>query len=49
MNLKGCLDVLKQRGYAGAFSLETEGEFSAEEGQKLIEESRAWLRQTLGQ
>ena len=49
VNLKGCLDVLKRQGYAGVLSLETEGEFSAEEGQKLIEDSRAWLRQSLGE
>ena len=43
VNLEGCLDVLKRHGYSGVLSLETEGEFSADEGQKLIEESRAWL------
>jgi len=47
VNLKGCLDVLKRHGYSGVLSLETEGEFSADEGQKLIEESRAWLLKAL--
>lgn len=47
VNLKGCLDVLQRRGYRGVLSLETEGEFNAEEGQKLIEESRAWLLSVL--
>ncbi len=47
VNLKGCLNVLRQHGYRGALSLETEGEFSADEGQKLIEESRTWLLKTL--
>ena len=43
VNLKGCLDVLKQHHYTGVLSLETEGEFGADEGQKLIEDSRKWL------
>lgn len=43
VNVKGCIDVLRDHGYTGVFSLETEGEFSPEEGQKLIEESRAYL------
>lgn len=47
VNLKGCLDVLRQHGYRGALSLETEGEFSADDGQKLIEESRTWLLKAL--
>lgn len=47
VNLKGCLNVLKRHDYSGVLSLETEGEFSAEEGQKLIEESRMWLLNAL--
>lgn len=43
VNVKGCIDVLMEHGYGGVFSLETEGEFSSEEGRKLIEESRAYL------
>jgi sugar phosphate isomerase/epimerase len=48
VNLAGCLDVLKQHGYTGAVSLETEGEYDAEETQRLIETSRAYLEKTLG-
>ena len=47
VNLSGCLDVLKQRRYAGAFSLETEGDVDAELGQQMIEQSRAWLVKAL--
>ena len=43
VNIIGCLRVLKQHGYAGVLSLETEGEFDAEQGQRLIETSRAYL------
>ena len=43
VNVKGCIDVLKEHGYDGVLSLETEGEFGPEEGQALIEESRAYL------
>lgn len=39
----GCLRVLREAGYNGAVSLETEGEFDAEEGQKLIEASYRYL------
>ena len=44
----GCLRVLKQHGYKGTLSLETEGEFDAEQGQRLIEASRDYLLETLG-
>jgi len=47
VNLKGCLEVLREHGYQGALSLETEGEFDAEQGQRLIEASRAHLLKTL--
>lgn len=47
VNIVGCLQVLKQHGYAGVLSLETEGEFDPAEGQRLIEASRAYLTQAL--
>ena len=47
VNVKGCLDVLEEHGYAGVVSLETEGDFGPEEGQRLIEESRAYLLHVL--
>jgi sugar phosphate isomerase/epimerase len=47
VNLTGCLQVLKQHGYAGVLSLETEGEFGSDEGQRLIEASRGYLMRTL--
>ncbi len=43
VNVLGCLRVLREAGYNGAVSLETEGEFGAEEGQKLIEASYRYL------
>ena len=49
VNLAGCLEVLKQHGYTGVLSLETEGELDADETQRLIEPSRAYLEKTLGQ
>lgn len=48
VNLAGCLEVLREHGYRGALSLETEGEFDAEQGQRLIEASRAWLVKAVG-
>ena len=48
VNIKGCLEVLKEHGYGGVLSLETEGEFAAvEEGQELIEASRTYLLEVL--
>lgn len=47
VNVLGCLRVLKEHGYNGMLSLETEGEFDAEEGQRLIEASRTYLMATL--
>ncbi|MDR1613690.1 MAG: sugar phosphate isomerase/epimerase [Planctomycetota bacterium] len=38
-NIKGCMAVLRDAGYAGALSLECEGQ-----GGPLIEKSLAWLR-----
>lgn len=43
VNVAGCIRVLCECGYDGVFSLETEGEFGPDEGQKLIEVSRAYL------
>lgn len=43
VDVKGCVDVLLEYGYDGLFSLETEGDFDAEQGQKLIEDSREYL------
>ena len=42
-----CLGVLHQHGYNGVLSLETEGEGDPEEGQRLIEQSRAYLLSVL--
>jgi sugar phosphate isomerase/epimerase len=49
VNLRGCLKVLKQHGYTGVLSLETEGEFGADEVQPLIEASRAYLVKTVAE
>lgn len=49
VNLRGCLQALKDRGYSGAVSLETEGDFGADEGQKLIESSHRYLVRTLSE
>ena len=43
VDIKGCLKVLRDNGYNGVLSLETEGEFSAGEGERLIKESRYYL------
>lgn len=42
-----CIAVLAKHGYAGVLSLETEGEGSPEEGQRLVELSRAYLTKVL--
>lgn len=47
VNVRACIDFLRRQGYRGAFSLETEGEFDAEQGQKLIEASRRFLAEVL--
>ncbi len=49
VNVKDCLKVLKENGYSGVLSLETEGEFEADEGQRLIEASRQYLLKTLAE
>jgi len=45
--VKGCLEVLRDAGYQGPLSLETEGDFSIDDGEKLIRESRDYLLKTL--
>lgn len=47
VDVSGCLKILKEHSYEGAVSLETEGEFTPKEGQKLIEKSRDYLVRTL--
>jgi sugar phosphate isomerase/epimerase len=43
-NIKRCLALLRDRGYTGALSIECEGQ-----GGPMIEQSLAWLRQTLAE
>lgn len=43
VNVRGCLDVLNAHGYTGALSLETEGDYTADEGQKLVDASYRYL------
>ncbi len=45
----GCIRVLREAGYDGVLSLETEGDFDADEGQKLIEQSRDYLLELVGE
>jgi len=45
----GCIRVLQDSEYDGVVSLETEGEFDAEEGQRLIEKSRQYLLELVGE
>ncbi len=47
VDVKGCLEVLRDAGYRGPLSLETEGDFSIDDGEKLIRESRDYLLKTL--
>lgn len=49
VNVLGCLRVLKRHGYTGVISLETEGDFDPEEGQRLIEASRTYLVRALSE
>lgn len=48
VNNAACIDLLVNAGYTGAISLETEGDFDIETGQKLIEKSRAYMLKLLG-
>jgi len=43
VNLKECLRLLKEKGYTGVLSYETEGNHTAEETWKLIAESRTFM------
>ena len=43
VNLRGCLSILKQAGYQGVLSYETEGNDSPDKTQEMIEESRTYL------
>ena len=43
VNVRGCIDCLKSRGYAGVLSLETEGDGEIEDMQRLIVASRRYL------
>ncbi len=47
VNLGGCIALLKEHGYKGVVSLETEGDSGAEEGQALVEASRLFLQKEL--
>jgi len=49
VNLRACLQALKQHGYTGVLSLETEGEYDPEQAQRLIEASRRYLTKTLAE
>ena len=48
VNVAGCIQVLKQHGYTGVLSLESEGEDDADKTQRILEISRAFLLKTLG-
>lgn len=41
-NIRQCLTLLRDTGYAGVLSIECEGQ-----GGSMIEQSLAWLRRTL--
>ncbi|MCX6993686.1 MAG: sugar phosphate isomerase/epimerase [Kiritimatiellaeota bacterium] len=47
VNIKGCLEVLRDSNYRGPISLETEGDFGADVGSALISASRDYLLKTL--
>jgi sugar phosphate isomerase/epimerase len=47
VGVRGCLQVLLEHGYAGAISLETEGDETPDEMQQLIERSRRFLAEAL--
>lgn len=49
VNLPGCIKVLKQHGYTGVLSLESEGEQDAEQTQRILERSRAYMLRVLKQ
>lgn len=47
VNIKGCLEILRDSNYRGPISLETEGDFNADAGEALIIESRKYLLKIL--
>jgi len=47
VNVAGCIQVLRKHGYTGVLSLESEGEDNAEQTQRILEISRAFLLKAL--
>lgn len=47
VNLKECLKILKENGFEGVLSYETEGNQTAEETQKMIVQSRKFMMEAL--
>jgi sugar phosphate isomerase/epimerase len=47
VDVVGCLKVLHDHGYRGVLSLETEGDFSIEDAEVMIRDSRQFLLQAL--
>jgi L-ribulose-5-phosphate 3-epimerase len=47
IDLKGCLKILKETGFEGVLSYETEGWETAEESEEMIKESRKFLLESL--
>src|SRR4030066_1873749 len=47
VNVKECVKILKQNGYQGVLSFETEGEDSFEENKKMIKESIGYLKKLI--
>lgn len=48
VDVAGCLRVLQRHGYEGVVSLETEGDETPDDMQRLIARSREYLERTLG-
>jgi len=47
IDLLGCLEILKQAGFNGALSYETEGWEEPDEAQTMIRESLIWTKNAL--
>jgi len=47
VNLKECLRILKEKGYTGVLSYQTEGSQSVEESRTMIAESRKFMMDAL--
>jgi len=47
VDILGCLNILKDAGYQGVLSYETEGMQDPEESQTMIVASRAYLEEAL--